>query len=388
MQQNTNHPIKFKGDGNHFFGIWIVNILLSIITLGIYSAWATVRTKRYFYGNTYLAGDNFEYHAQPMQILKGRLVAFFAFFVWAIANSFFPVVSIVLLLFFAIALPFILWSNARFDAAMTSYRNVHFSFVASLKQAYKVMLGRGIGALVIISLYSFLVATAATESVLLAVVLGLFSVIVLAIIYAWIAAGLHKYFSNGFQYGEWRFNADIGTGFFVKIYLKVMAFTILTIITSIALAYLALSMNSHSLQPNDILPLMSEFSFVTFAIIYVFSIAFTIAATAYTTTRIRNYIYSHLVVSAQENDNVQYKFNSNMTARGYARLIISNFLLQVISLGIARPWVMVRTARYTADHTTVNGDMSLLKANDKASQVKSAVSDEVAQVFDVGFDIS
>nr|WP_257713229.1 YjgN family protein [Vibrio neptunius] len=38
--------------------------------MGIYSAWAKVRTKRYFYGNTYVDNDNFEYHAVPMQILK------------------------------------------------------------------------------------------------------------------------------------------------------------------------------------------------------------------------------------------------------------------------------------------------------------------------------
>ncbi|POF47043.1 DUF898 family protein, partial [Vibrio vulnificus] len=70
--KHITNSIQFKGQGGEFFGIWIVNILLSVITLGIYSAWAKVRTKRYFYGNTFIAGDNFEYHAQPMQLLKGR----------------------------------------------------------------------------------------------------------------------------------------------------------------------------------------------------------------------------------------------------------------------------------------------------------------------------
>src|SRR5690606_21680940 len=87
---STRNAIQFHGQGGEFFGIWIVNILLSVITLGIYSAWAKVRTKRYFYGNTELAGDNFEYHATPIQLLKGRLVALLVVLVWAVTNTIFP----------------------------------------------------------------------------------------------------------------------------------------------------------------------------------------------------------------------------------------------------------------------------------------------------------
>ena len=138
----------------------------------VYSAWAKVRTKRYFYGNTHLAGDSFEYHAQPIQILKGRLVALVALLVWGIANSFSPDASIVLLILFYLALPWLLWSNARFDAAMTSYRNVHFSFNSSLQEAYKVILGRGFGAFVAASLYFAAVIFVAQTSVIFAVLLG------------------------------------------------------------------------------------------------------------------------------------------------------------------------------------------------------------------------
>ncbi|MEN8247124.1 MAG: DUF898 family protein, partial [Thermodesulfobacteriota bacterium] len=66
-------PFEFTGSGREYFKIWIVNILLSIITLGIYSAWAKVRRKQYLYGNTRLKGAAFEYLADPVKILKGRL---------------------------------------------------------------------------------------------------------------------------------------------------------------------------------------------------------------------------------------------------------------------------------------------------------------------------
>ena len=52
-----------------------VNLALSIVTLGIYSAWASVRTRRYFYANTRVAGSPFEYSAKPLPILRGRILA-------------------------------------------------------------------------------------------------------------------------------------------------------------------------------------------------------------------------------------------------------------------------------------------------------------------------
>jgi hypothetical protein len=48
--------------------------MLSIVTLGVYAAWAKVRTRQYFYANTRLGGHAFEYHGNPISILKGNLV--------------------------------------------------------------------------------------------------------------------------------------------------------------------------------------------------------------------------------------------------------------------------------------------------------------------------
>ena len=75
-QEPVRYEPEFTGRAGEFFGIWFVNLSLSILTLGIYSAWAKVRTERYFYGNTRLAGAAFEYFASPIAILKGRLIAY------------------------------------------------------------------------------------------------------------------------------------------------------------------------------------------------------------------------------------------------------------------------------------------------------------------------
>ncbi|MCG9598469.1 DUF898 domain-containing protein [Vibrio sp. Isolate25] len=388
--KHITNPVEFRGKGGEFFGIWIVNVLLSIITFGIYSAWAKVRTKRYFYGNTYVDSDNFEYHAQPMQILKGRLVAVAVLGIWAIANAFFPEVSFVLLLVFYVALPWLLWSNARFDAAMTSYRNVHFSFDSSLKDAYLSLMGRGLGALVAIAIYIAAIVAVSGVSGIAATVLGIAFFVFLSVLYAWVVVGAHKYFTNGYRYGDWKFSAELETGFFVKTYLKAMGLGIAaSIILMIAMSLTIFSgFDLTAIQNGDYSSLMGASQFTVFIVAYLAIIVLTIGLTAYTTTRVRNYIFEQLQAKLEQESDNRYTFNSTFTARGYTWLVISNFLLQVVTLSIARPWVMVRTSRYVADNTAVFGDMSLLKATDKDSNVQSAISDEVAQAFDLGIGIS
>jgi hypothetical protein len=107
-QQET--PLEFTGNGREYFGIWIVNILLTIVTLGIYSAWATVRNNQYFYGNTKLDGASFQYLASPITILKGRLIALAVLIVYVVLSEMYVEAALV----FAIAfIPLVPWIMVR-----------------------------------------------------------------------------------------------------------------------------------------------------------------------------------------------------------------------------------------------------------------------------------
>ncbi|EPB3090752.1 YjgN family protein [Vibrio vulnificus] len=387
--KHITNSIQFKGQGGEFFGIWIVNILLSVITLGIYSAWAKVRTKRYFYGNTFIAGDNFEYHAQPMQLLKGRLVALALVLIWVVANSFFPLASLVLFALFYVALPWLLWSNARFDSAMTSYRNVHFAFNGSLKEAYMSILGRGLASLLIIAIYIAIVVASANASAMVATLLGFGTLVLMFVLYAWVVAGIHQYFASGYQYGDWKFVAKIETGFFLKTYCKAMLIGFLTAVAfMIVMGTFVLGSDIMNIFAGEVDLLEGKGDFAYVVLTYLVTITMSLGITAYTTTRIRNYVFSRLTATAETQSETEFRFASTFGAWDYMSLIVTNFLLQVITLGLARPWVMVRTSRYVASHTGLIGDMDTLKATDQDSAVKNAISDEVAQAFDLGLSIS
>lgn len=128
--------VNFHGDGKEFFNIWIVNILLTIVTLGIYSAWATVRTNRYFYSNTEVDGRRLSYLADPIKILKGRVVAVVLFTLVYLLNIFDPLFGLVAMGVLVFLAPLFICMSLRFKLRMTAYRNVTFNFSGQYARAF------------------------------------------------------------------------------------------------------------------------------------------------------------------------------------------------------------------------------------------------------------
>jgi len=146
LQGKMLKPIEFEfqGEAGEYFRVWIVNVLLTIFTLGIYSAWAKVRNKQYFYGNTILNGSPFEYTASPIAILKGRSVVAVILIVFSVVVDFYPATKPLFGLLFLIALPWLIMRSLMFNARYSSYRNLNFSFEKNLSSAIKIFIGWGL----------------------------------------------------------------------------------------------------------------------------------------------------------------------------------------------------------------------------------------------------
>ena len=126
--------LRFTGQAGEYFRIWIVNICLSVLTVGIYSAWAKVRRKRYFYGNTLLNDAAFEYLADPKAILKGRIIVVAGFAAYSIAGEINPLAGAALLVIFLGVLPWLIVRASRFNAVNSAHRNVRFGFSAGYRE--------------------------------------------------------------------------------------------------------------------------------------------------------------------------------------------------------------------------------------------------------------
>jgi uncharacterized membrane protein YjgN (DUF898 family) len=131
-------PVTFTGEAGEYFRIWIVNVLLSVVTLGIYSPWARVRTRQYFYGHTWVDGHNFEYTARPVALLRGFLLVGALFVVYTVSQQFprYQWISGVLLLLFGVLYPWLVYRSLKFNAANTVYRGLSFHFHGTAGGAY------------------------------------------------------------------------------------------------------------------------------------------------------------------------------------------------------------------------------------------------------------
>ena len=143
-------PLTFTGTGREYFRIWIVNLALSVVTLGVYSAWAKVRRMQYFYRNTRLAASCFDYHGRPIAILKGRVIAVVLFAIYYVADQLSPLYSLGAFAVLALVIPWLLARSFRFRLHNTSYRGIRFRFRGGTGSAYWVFL-----ALPILALLSF-----------------------------------------------------------------------------------------------------------------------------------------------------------------------------------------------------------------------------------------
>ena len=133
----TRHSLHFEGTGGEYFDIWIVNLALTVVTLGIFSAWAKVRNRRYFYGNTHIDTHAFDYHASPWRILLGRVIALALLLGYSLTAAMAPKAVFAWGLLFLVALPWLVRSSLRFNARNTSYRNVRFDFSGTYTGALK-----------------------------------------------------------------------------------------------------------------------------------------------------------------------------------------------------------------------------------------------------------
>ena len=113
--------ISFTGTGSEYFRIWIVNLLLTYLTLGIYSAWAKVRREKYFHQNTVIADHSLDYHGNPIAILKGRIVGFALLAIYT-ASSAMPIISVSAIGLLVLLMPFLMQRSVRFRFANSSWR--------------------------------------------------------------------------------------------------------------------------------------------------------------------------------------------------------------------------------------------------------------------------
>ncbi len=343
MPPTKRESFEFTGSASEYFRIWIVNVALTILTLGIYSAWAKVRNNRYFYGNTRLMGSTFEYHADPKKILKGRIVVFVFFAVYNIATQIKPMSAIAFSILFMFLVPWLAIKSMKFRARNSSYRNIRFNFDATYRRALSIFVGYGI-----------------------------LSTITLGLGYPHFAFRRKEFAVEHSRFGTTPFRFSATSGGFYKIYIKAALLVVLLIATIIV--FLTQTGVLATLLPQRQLGVSPVIIFLPIIIMA----AFYLIVFAFLNTSVDNLSLSTSSIGSS-------RLESTMKVRDMAWIHISNAFLIVLTLGIMTPWAKVRSKRYKIEHLYLNKGEDFDTFIAEKQKEESSLGEEAVDFMD--FDI-
>jgi uncharacterized membrane protein YjgN (DUF898 family) len=340
----------FHGTANDYFGIWIVNTLLKLMSLGAYTAWAKVRQRRFFYGNTTLQDEPFEYLADPLALFKGWLIGAAAFLLYMLGSRVSPLLSMVIGVALFLAVPWLVVRSRLFNARNTSHRNIRFNFQPAYRQAYLVFAG-----LPILTLFT----------------LGLLTPYVLF--------RQRKFLVENSAYGTTPFTFNATPQEFYRLVAKAALAFVLLVVAGGGLFFLlggsglfgaarAAGEAREKLGPLALVPMLS------------FVLAYFLLVT-YLQTALTNLTWNSTTIAGN-------RFRSTLRARDMAWIYLSNLLAIAASVGLLMPWATVRLARYRFQRLNLatSGGVDAFLAATQDSAV-GAAGEEIGDIFGITVDV-
>ncbi|OPY01831.1 MAG: Inner membrane protein YjgN [Syntrophorhabdus sp. PtaB.Bin047] len=311
--ENVRHAFRFTGTAGEYFRIWIVNLFLTVITLGVYAAWAKVRTRRYIWANIDLAGHPFTFHGRPVAILRGNLIIAGLFIAYIAVDRFEPTVAGTLVIVFTFVFPFLVCKSLRFNAHNTSYRNIRFHFQGTLRESYETyLLFAGI---VPFTLFIFFPAWQFYKK---------------------------RFFLGNLAYGTTGSSFSGRKGPFYKAYFLAV---VLGVLVFIGLSSLA-AFGAHRLSAGPAVewgPLKVLYS-LFFTYILGATIVYSLHALVYSMTM--NHCWARTRLG-------EVRFVSTLKARKLLFMRITNMAAIFCSLGLLIPWAKIRRTRYILENLAV-----------------------------------
>lgn len=302
---------NFTGSGKEYFSIWLTNTIFSIFTLGIYSAWAKAKKLQYFYQHTYFQEENFNFHANPVSILKGKIIsAFFiliSYFIFYFSiYAAYIYLGIIFLLF-----PLFLVKSLNFYLENLSYKGIRFRFTGNLKQIYTLFI----------------------KHIIL-------NILTCTLIYPYTLKVFNEYIYGNINIGDVSIKINIKTKKYYFLCLKYFGFSFLIVILFGIIKFL-----SGHIFAN----LLSEETILIASLFFIFYIIYN-----YFSANIYKLVFNGL--SIQSNN-----MRSTLNTSKYLFLHILNFFLVIITFGLYKPFADISVEKLLTKSSAIemNNEISL-----------------------------
>ncbi|GAA4359449.1 DUF898 family protein [Variovorax defluvii] len=373
----ARHPIEFTASGSEYFRIWIVNLLLIVVTLGLYLPWAKVRKLKYFYSNTWIGGDALDFHGDPLKMLRGTLVAAGFLIAYSVGSNFSGWAALLAALAFVALWPALFRASMRFRLANTSWRGLRFHFAGDLRGAYACMLPPLALALLPVAVAGAMGGMpqeAKGPPALPPIVGGAVGLCMLAF-----TAGIpyflwrvRRYQHDHYAIGPLQTRLKTDLGVLYGIFIKLIGVTVVAVLLLVAAVALFGFIGRKSGMGAG---------FVVTAVLGGFSaiLLVNILPKSYLQVRLQNLLWS-------TTGNEVLRFDSRLKLGRYLGLQCKNYLLIFLTLGLYWPFAVVNTRRAQVEAVALHTRIGLDDISQVArSEDPGAAGDMAADLF--GLDI-
>lgn len=326
------HYFSFAGDGTEFFGVYIVGIVLSVLTLSVYYPWFRAATLRYLYEKTELLGSRWTFIGSGREMFVGYIKflmiagGLYALYsggqVWILADPTMLGLGMLLIMvaFFGyITLPALaIHGVLRYRLSRSVWRGIHAGYVGRLGPLFGHLIGGQFLSYVTIGIY-----------------------------YPTFQADLYRYVLPNLRLGSLR---PVFQGKSDELWLSYRAyyFTIVGgIVGAIFLAFLSAGLTALSLGS------VASLLFIVYLLVIAL-LAF------FRYFEFRAGFYDWLVEKTtlvNDADGRRYRLYGHFTATEVFQLQFVNVLLLIVSLGIAYPWVITRNLEFFFANVGIDGSI-------------------------------
>jgi uncharacterized membrane protein YjgN (DUF898 family) len=372
-QSEPGAPLRFEftGTGAEYFRIWVVNLLFTVLTLGIYSAWAKVRRVQYFYRNTRLADAAFDYRGNPIAILKGRILALILLVAYKVSLDVSRSAAVATIVLLAAITPWLLARAFHFKMANSSYRGIQFRFSGTVVQAYRMLLLFPVVlGLTVLLVWALLAAYSPATYPGIFLVAGTVLVIAFGLTIPFAHYFLKRYQHDHATYGQTAFRFHATASDFFKIYGKAVGLFFLGSIPAAVFGFVTAGAYTFLLH--------TAFGWL-FALLYgvLSAYAFYLFVRPYLESRIQNLVWNSTVLG-------EYRFESEAYARKLLWLHASNLMLITLTFGLYKPFATIRLLKYRVESVSLHpagGLNAFLAVRD--ADTAGAVGQEAGDLFDI-----
>jgi uncharacterized membrane protein YjgN (DUF898 family) len=325
--------IRFTGSGSEYFRIWAVNLLLILLSCGLYLPFAKLRRIRYVYANTFIDGEALAFHGDAWRMFRGFVLLAVLLVAYTVASELSPAAALGSFILLCAVWPALWRAAMQFRLGNTSWRGLRMGFEGSLVGAYLAHLPVYIPAAVLTALVPDSQGPSGDPGVNSEFWFGV-TLLVLGLMAPWSTALIKRYQHRGYRIAGERSEIRLRTRSVYFIGLKTVLLGVGLLLSAVFLSVVFGSLLAIAFTGRiDAKGNGQYFGLAGMGLIYLFGAG---GLLTYYASRLQNLVWGNTRSGSLQ-------FHSALN--GYMTLSLKNWVLIVLTVGFYRPFAVMAATR-------------------------------------------